>query len=82
LEWKSAQQESPLLGFRMNRLTSYCGHFVRHGGWYPDTKLRLWKAGQARWTGKNPHDRLELKDASGSSGHLRGDLLHYSYHTV
>ncbi len=82
LEWKSAQSASPLVGFRMNRLTSYCGHFVRHGGWYPDTKLRLWKTGHARWTGENPHDRLELVDASRSSGHLKGDLLHYSYHTV
>ncbi|MEK6565704.1 MAG: glycosyltransferase family 2 protein, partial [Bacteroidota bacterium] len=28
-------------GYRINRLTNYCGAWIRHCGWYPDTKLRL-----------------------------------------
>jgi ADP-heptose:LPS heptosyltransferase len=68
-------------GYRVNRLTSYCGHWVRHGGWYPDQKMRLWRNGKAAWTGENPHDRLELS-LPGMSGHLQGDLLHHSYHSV
>ncbi len=68
-------------GYRMNRLTSYCGRWVRHGGWYPDSKLRLWRAGNAKWGGNNPHDRLELNSV-GEIGFLKGDLLHYSYHSI
>jgi ADP-heptose:LPS heptosyltransferase len=68
-------------GYRVNRLTSYCGHWVRHGGWYPDQKLRLWQKGAACWSGENPHDRLELNEVK-SSGHLKGDLLHHSYNSV
>ena len=67
-------------GYSMNRLTNYCGHWVRHCGWYPDTKLRLVRNGAAQWTGINPHDRLELKE-NRKTGHLAGDILHYSYYT-
>lgn len=66
-------------GYRFNRFTYYCGHWVRHSGWYPDTKLRLVKKSNAEWRGTNPHDKLELIDGS-DSGFLEGDLLHYSYY--
>lgn len=65
-------------GYGFNRLTNYCGHWVRYCGWYPDTKIRLVKKGKARWTGTNPHDRLDLLN-NGETGFLKGDLLHYSY---
>lgn len=68
-------------GFTMNRLTNYCGGWVRHGGWYPDTKLRLWDSRKGRWTGTNPHDRYELEPGA-RIDHLPGDILHYSYNSV
>jgi glycosyltransferase involved in cell wall biosynthesis len=68
-------------GYSMNRLTNYCGHWVKHCGWYPDTKVRLVRNGKARWTGINPHDRLELTEDA-KPQHLRGDILHYSYYTL
>lgn len=67
-------------GYTMNRLTNYCGHWVRHSGWYPDTKLRLFRKKRGQWSGVNPHDRFELTDMK-RSAHLDGDLLHYSYYT-
>lgn len=68
-------------GYTMNRLTNYCGTWVRHGGWYPDVKLRLWDSRKGRWTGLNPHDRYELENGAVIK-HLPGDLLHYSYYTL
>jgi glycosyltransferase involved in cell wall biosynthesis len=68
-------------GYSMNRLTNYCGHWVKHCGWYPDTKVRLVRNGKARWTGINPHDRLELTEGA-KPQHLTGDILHYSYYTL
>jgi glycosyltransferase involved in cell wall biosynthesis len=68
-------------GYTMNRLTNYCGGWIRHGGWYPDTKLRLWDSRMGRWTGINPHDRYEM-DASARIVHLPGDILHYSYNSI
>ncbi len=67
-------------GYSMNRLTNYCGKWVHHCGWYPDTKVRLIKKSHARWTGVNPHDRLDMINGE-KHGHLKGDILHYSYYT-
>lgn len=67
--------------YEMNRLTNYCGNWVRHSGWYPDTKIRLFKKGVGEWTGINPHDRYALPQGQ-HPVHLRGDLLHYSYHSI
>jgi glycosyltransferase involved in cell wall biosynthesis len=67
-------------GYAMNRLTNYCGKWVRHCGWYPDTKVRLVDRKFAQWQGVNPHDRLELSPGH-EVGFLVGDILHYSYYT-
>ncbi|MBK8498291.1 MAG: glycosyltransferase family 2 protein [Flavobacteriales bacterium] len=68
-------------GYTMNRLTNYCGSWIKHGGWYPDRKLRLWDSRKGRWTGINPHDRYELY-AGARTRHLKGDIRHYSYYTI
>ncbi|MBR1517006.1 MAG: glycosyltransferase family 2 protein [Bacteroidales bacterium] len=66
--------------YRMNRLTNYCGRFVRHCGWYPDTKIRLWPTGTARWEGE-VHEVLVFDNAP-RFAILHGDLLHYSYYSI
>ena len=65
-------------GYKMNRISWYQGGWIRHGGWYPDTKLRLVNKEKAQWKGENPHDRLELIN-SDEAGFLKGDLFHYSF---
>lgn len=67
--------------YSMNRLTNYCGKWIRHCGWYPDKKLRLWDSQKGHWTGINPHDRYELVESK-DIAHLEGNLLHYSYYTI
>jgi glycosyltransferase involved in cell wall biosynthesis len=67
--------------YAMNRLTNYCGQWIRHSGWYPDRKVRLFLNDKARWGGPAVHERLNLNDPQ-SVGFLPGDLLHYSYYTV
>jgi glycosyltransferase involved in cell wall biosynthesis len=69
-------------GYYMNRLTNYCGHWVKHCGWYPDKKLRLWDSSKGLWTGVNPHDKYELIAGDRNSGYLKGNILHYSYYSV
>jgi hypothetical protein len=75
------QKGFPADGYRFNRLSNYCGTWIRHGSWYPDTKLRLFRKGMARWGGVNPHDKIEMPVGS-KINHLKGDLYHYSYYTV
>lgn len=79
---KEVKKDFTKQGYYMNRLTNYCGHWVRHCGWYPDQKLRLWDKRRGEWTGVNPHDKYELFEGDKMTGHLKGDLLHYSYYSV
>jgi glycosyltransferase involved in cell wall biosynthesis len=67
--------------YTMNRLTYYCGKWIRHSGWYPDTKLRLVLRNKAVWEGINPHDRMSVIEGS-TIKHLKGDILHYSYYSI
>jgi glycosyltransferase involved in cell wall biosynthesis len=66
--------------YEMNRLTNYCGSWVKHCGWYPDTKVRLVNREFAKWGGVNPHDKLEGSKQE-EVDFLKGDILHYSYNT-
>lgn len=68
-------------GYSMNRLNNYCGKWIRHGAWYPDIKVRLIRKDKGKWGGLNPHDKLILLPES-VSGHLKGNILHYSYLTI
>jgi len=68
-------------GYYMNRLTNYCGKWIRHCGWYPDRKLRLWDSRKGKWGGINPHDKFELMEGVKISN-LNGNLLHYSFYSI
>lgn len=76
LETKS----KPLEGcYSFNRLTNYCGHWIRHSGWYPDTKTRLFNKKNCKWQGA-VHETLVC--ANEKSIFLKGDILHYSYYSI
>jgi len=68
-------------GYYFNRLTNYCGKWIKHCGWYPDRKLRLWDSRRGSWQGINPHDKFILQPGS-KAHYLRGDLLHYSFYSI
>ena len=76
---KSAEKSQVNL-YEMNRLTNYCGSWVKHCGWYPDTKVRLVNRKFAKWGGVNPHDKLEGSKQE-KVEFLKGNILHYSYYT-
>ena len=66
-------------GYRFPRLVNYAGHWVKHCGWYPGYKTRLFRKSKGRWGGQNPHDRVSI---TGTERKLKGDLLHYSFDSV
>jgi glycosyltransferase involved in cell wall biosynthesis len=68
--------------YSFNRLTNYCGQFVKHCGWYPDEKIRIFPKNKALWEGDFVHETLRVTDSSLKNKHLKGDLLHYSYYTI
>ena len=67
------------VAFSMPRLSSYCGQFMRHGGWYPDRVLRVFRRGSARFSDDLVHEKLCVE---GPVGRLSEDLLHVSYRSL
>ncbi|MFD2512880.1 glycosyltransferase family 2 protein [Pontibacter locisalis] len=67
--------------YLMNRLTNYRGEWIRHSGWYPDRKLRLFDKTKAAWGGQNPHDRV-IPEEGAKVQRLKGDMLHYFCYNV
>ncbi|MCG8698650.1 MAG: glycosyltransferase family 2 protein, partial [Bacteroidales bacterium] len=66
--------------YSANRLTNYCGKWIKHCGWYPDTKLRLWDKRKGEWSG-GLHEEV-LMQPGAIVGKLKGDLHHYSYYSI
>ena len=63
-------------GYEVDRLTWYLGRWIRHGDFYPDWTLRLFRRDAFDWEGANPHGRIEV---TGAVARLSGELEHYSY---
>jgi len=67
-------------GYKLPRKNLFLGRWMRHGGFYPDPKLRLFRRGQGFVTGHDPHDRCELKaDVPQRTVQFRNALVHYTY---
>jgi glycosyltransferase involved in cell wall biosynthesis len=65
--------------FRIPRLSSYCGRYMRHGGWWPDPVTRLIRKGAARYAGGIVHEHCVI---DGSVGRLTQPLMHESFRNV
>jgi glycosyltransferase involved in cell wall biosynthesis len=57
------------------RRARYLGRWIKHSGWYPDRKVRLYDRRKACWMGDYVHESVKVL---GTAGELRGDLLHYT----
>jgi glycosyltransferase involved in cell wall biosynthesis len=63
-------------GYQFSRIVFYRNKWVRHGDWYPDRLVRLFRRREARFTGGRVHEKLEIR-----GGHpiLPGHLHHFTY---
>jgi len=61
------------------RRNFFLGRPLRHGGYYPDPKLRLFRRGSALFEERAVHETIR---PTGPAGRLRGDLIHHAYPTL
>lgn len=66
-------------GYFLPRRNFFLGRWIRHGGYYPDPKLRLFRRGAAQFEETVVHETIRLP---GPPGRLHGDLLHHAYPTL
>lgn len=63
-------------GYRIPRKTFFLGKWVKHGGWYPDLNLRLFRRGKGRFEERVVHEAVRLEGSVGRTSHA---ILHYAY---
>ena len=66
-------------GFWIPRKNFFLRRWIKHGGFYPDPKLRLFRRGTGQFEDRMVHEDLHVK---GTTASLRNHLLHYSYPTI
>ena len=73
--WRLKKNGPSFDAYTMPRLARYLGRWIRHSGWYPDRKIRLYHRAKARWVGAYVHESVV---AEGTVGHLESNLLHFT----
>jgi glycosyltransferase involved in cell wall biosynthesis len=63
-------------GYRIPRVSEFCGRFIRHSGWRPDHTLRLGRRERAGFTDHFLHAHMTV---DGRIGELKESIVHYSY---
>jgi glycosyltransferase involved in cell wall biosynthesis len=63
-------------GFTIPRRNYIGDYWVRYAGWYPSPQLRLFRKDKFRYEEVAVHPRAFMDDPC---GHLRSDIIHYSY---
>ena len=79
--------EPPFVAYRIPRLNHFLGRPLRHGGYWPDPKLRLFRRGAARFEERAVHETMQITgqitgQTDGPVGLLKGHLIHHSYPTL
>lgn len=72
---KIVQSGDPLDGYFVPRRSNFLGRWMKHGGWYPDFVLRLFRKNKGDFTSRLVHEEVLVK---GKTGQLKNDLLHYT----
>lgn len=62
--------------YQIARLSSFCGRWIRHSGWWPDYVVRLFRRGAGRFSDAPVHERVLVATPVAT---LPGHLLHYPY---
>ncbi len=67
--------------YLLNSLVNYAGTWIKHCGWYPRYKIRIYNREDCKWDAAKVHENLTPLTGN-KQVKLKGDLLHYSYDSV
>ncbi|MEW6264666.1 MAG: glycosyltransferase family 2 protein [Thermodesulfobacteriota bacterium] len=75
----TAVPEDRIAGYQVRRRVFFGSKWIRHGGFYPEWQVRLFRRGRGRFGDRAVHESLEV---DGPVGRLDQDLEHYTYRGV
>ncbi len=65
-------------GYIVDRRNIYLGREIKHGGWYPDREIRLYRKDRGSWQG-GIHAKVHV---NGRVGHMRHYYMHNPYSNI
>jgi glycosyltransferase involved in cell wall biosynthesis len=83
--------EPAFVAYRIPRLNHFLGRPLRHGGYWPDPKLRLFRRGEAQFADAPVHETMQMigqtirpmtGQGDGAAGWLKGHIIHHCYPTL
>jgi glycosyltransferase involved in cell wall biosynthesis len=69
-------QSGNLVGYWIPRKNYFLGRWIKHGGFYPDPKLRLIRRGAGKFEEYGAHPTIKVE---GATGRLKHALIHNAY---
>jgi len=75
LAYKERLKDGYLIPFK----SYFSGKWIKHGGWYPDYRLKLFRKGKGRFGDEKVHEAVKVE---GSIGHLKNPINHYTYNSI
>lgn len=79
-EVRTLLSEPPLAqAFFIRRRNLFLDRWIKHGGFYPDAKLRLFRRGVAQFEDRPVHETIVFQ---GEAATLNNDLVHHAYPTL
>lgn len=78
-EIKRVTMQTDVNGYWLPRKNIIFGRWIRHGIWWPDRQLRLFRKGTGTYPEKHVHEYLEV---TGSLGTLENAYIHYNYDSL
>jgi glycosyltransferase involved in cell wall biosynthesis len=75
----TALDDKNFSGFYIPRKNFFLDKWIRHGGWWPDYTLRLFRKNKAYIEEREVHEKVAVH---GSTGYLKNPMEHYTARTL
>ena len=78
--WVGVKGDQELCGIWIARKNEFLGQWIKHGGFWPDPKLRLFRRGRGRFEDRAVHETVKVNGTTARLKH--GAILHHCYPTL
>jgi glycosyltransferase involved in cell wall biosynthesis len=79
VERHAAGRGGGVFGYYAARKNYFLGRWIRHGGWWPDYTVRLFRKDGARMEPRRVHEKVVVE---GETGYLKHPFEHYTYRNL
>ncbi len=76
---RAISNPDPADGYYIARENYFSGRWIKHGGWWPDLTLRLFKRDKGAFEEREVHEAIKVE---GDTDSLENPIIHYTYKSI